>query len=126
MKKLLFIDDEPELLNIFRKAFTKEHYEVFTATSGLEGLKIARKEKPALIVIDMRMPKLDGLEILKRLRKSDKKTKVVMLTGYGTAGLIREASELGISDFVAKPFDLHALQRLIKEVLNSVSGQGTT
>ena len=126
MKRLLFIDDESQLLAIFRKAFTKEHYEVFTATSGLEGLKIARKEKPDLIVLDMRMPKLDGLEVLKRLRKRDKKTKVVMLTGYGTAGLIREALELGISDFVAKPFDLHALQRLIKEVLNSVSGQGTT
>ncbi|MBI2336708.1 MAG: response regulator [Deltaproteobacteria bacterium] len=124
MTTLLMIDDERELLEVFAKFFPKRGYQVFTAASGLEGLKVARKEKPDLIVLDMRMPKLDGFETLKQLRKRDKKTRVVMLTGYGTAGLIREASELNISDFVAKPFDLHHLQRLIEEVLDPASGGG--
>lgn len=114
---LLFIDDEPQLLEVFRKYYSQKNYRVLTARSGQEGLKVASREKPDLIVMDIRMPKMDGIQTLEKLRKKDKKTKVIMLTGYGTADTVRTTADLGVSDFMGKPFDLEALLRAIQEAL---------
>lgn len=114
---LLFIDDEPRLLGIFRKYYSAKNFRALTAESGGEGLKIARREKPDLIVLDIRMPEMDGIETLKRLRKKDKNTKVIMLTAYGTADYLRVTSDLGISDFISKPFNLGALLGVIQDLL---------
>lgn len=117
MKTLLMIDDEVKLLEVFEKFLSKKGYRVLTATSGEKGLRIAQLEKPDLIVLDLRMPKMDGIETLKRLRKKDKDTKVIMLTAFGTANYLRVTSDLGISDFISKPFDLHALLDVITSTL---------
>jgi DNA-binding response OmpR family regulator len=117
MKSLLFIDDEPELLNVWKRYFSARNYRVLTAPAGLKGLKLAEREKPDLIVLDLKMPGLSGLETLQRLRKRDKKTKVIIMTAYGTADFIRACSELGISDFISKPFDLKILLKVIEEAL---------
>lgn len=117
MKKLLFIDDQVELLSVFKKFFSKLDFAVLTAPDGRTGLALAKSDKPDLIVLDIRMPILDGIETLKKLRKKDKTTRVVMLTGYGTADYLRMTSELDVSDFISKPFDLHALLEVIRGVL---------
>lgn len=114
---LLFIDDEPQLLEVFRKYYSQKNYRVLTARSGQEGLKVASREKPDLIVMDIRMPKMDGIQTLEKLRKKDKKTKVIMLTGYGTAGTVRTTADLGVSDFMSKPFDLEDLLGVIQQAL---------
>ena len=117
MKKILFIDDEVQLLNVYKKFFSKKNFTVLTAPDGKKGLGLALREQPDLIVLDIRMPGLDGIETLKRLRKKDKKTKVIMLTGYGTADYLRVTSDLGVSDFISKPFDLGALLRVFQGLL---------
>lgn len=119
--KLLFVDDETSLLAVCKKFFDFKNYSVFTANSGLEGLKVADHEKPDLIILDLKMPGIDGLETLKRIRKKNKKTKVIILTGYGTAEHIREGSKLGISDFISKPFDMNELSHMIMETLEPES-----
>lgn len=119
--KLLFVDDETNLLTVCKKFFDLKDYSVFTADSGLKGLKVANHEKPDLIILDLKMPGIDGLETLKKIRKKDKKTKVIILTGYGTAEHIREGAKLGISDFIAKPFDMNELLHMITEILESGS-----
>lgn len=116
-RTLLFVDDEPHLLDIHKKFFEPKGFRVLTAENGQKGLALARKEKPSVMILDIRMPQMDGVEVLKRLRKKDKETKVIMLTGYGTADYLRVSSELGITDFISKPFSLDALQRVIAEVL---------
>lgn len=116
-KTLLFIDDEPQLLNVFQKFYSEKNFLVLTAESGAKGLVLVKREKPDLIILDIRMPKMDGIQTLEKLRKTDKQTKVIMLTGYGTADTIRKTADLEVSDFVSKPFDLEALLKVIKGVL---------
>lgn len=113
-KTLLFVDDEPQLLNVFSKYYSEKNFRVLTAESGGEGVKMALREKPDLIVLDIRMPKMDGIEALEKIRKKDKKAKVIMLTGYGTADYVRTTADLGVSDFMSKPFDLEALLKVIQ------------
>jgi len=115
--KILFVDDEQPLLDVWVKFFTKRNFQVLTASSGEEGLKVIRREKPALVVLDIRMPGMSGIDVLKELRKKDKTTKVIILTGYGTADSVRVGAEMGVSDFIAKPFDLNRLCRMIEETL---------
>ena len=114
---LLFVDDEPELLNIYTKFFTSKNYSVFTALTGSEGLEIARKEKPHVVLLDIRMPGMEGIETWKKIRSFDQKVKAIMITGYGTAENIREVASLGVSDFVGKPFDLFDLWKTVKDCL---------
>ncbi len=115
---LLFIDDELEFVDVCKKFFIMKKYRVLTASSGREGLEIASREKPDLVVCDMRMPGLDGIQTLNQLRAGDQQIKVVFLTGYGTVEQIREGLDLGISDFIGKPFDLNALLQVIQEILH--------
>lgn len=116
-KTLLFIDDEPQLLNVFQKFYSEKNFRVLTAESGAKGLAITKREKPDVIILDIRMPKMDGIQTLEKFRKKDKQTKVIMLTGYGTADTVRKTADLLVSDFVSKPFDLEALLNVIKGVL---------
>lgn len=116
-KTLLFVDDEPQLLKVFSKYYSQKNFRVLMAESGEKGLKLASQEKPDLIILDIRMPKMDGIQTLEKLRKKDKQTKVIMLTGYGTADTVRKTADLMVSDFVSKPFDLEALLKVIEGVL---------
>ena len=116
-KTLLFIDDEAEFLNICKHFFEMKKFKVLTSISGLEGLKIIKSEKPDLVILDLKMPEFDGMRTLKSIRLFDKKVKVIIVTGYGTDADIRESSELGVSDFIHKPFDLNTLLKIIQKPL---------
>ena len=115
--KLLFIDDEKDYLDICRKYFTMKNIQVFTALNGLDGLALAKTEKPDLIVLDVRMPGLDGIKVLKELRSFDQHVKVIILSGFGTNHNVLEASKLAVSDFLNKPFVLSTLQKVIEEAI---------
>ena len=72
MEKILIIDDEKIIRDRFKKFFTRHQYEVFLAADGKEGIEMVKKEKPDLIVLDLKMPEMDGIEALKRIKVSDK------------------------------------------------------
>jgi two-component system nitrogen regulation response regulator GlnG len=114
---VLIIDDEKDVHYSFRRLLEKEPLEIFSAESGDEGIRMARKHRPDLIVMDIRMGQQSGLDTLKELRQMNPKQVVVMMTAYGTSQTAIEAMKRGAYDYVLKPFDIPQLKVLLFEAL---------
>ena len=119
MDKLLLIDDEADVQYSFRRNFAPPEFEVSTATSGEEGLKIIPRLKPDLVIMDVRMGGINGLETLRRLRQADAKMPVIMITAYGTSQTAIEAMKLGAYDYLLKPFEVPKLKQIIFAALKA-------
>ena len=119
MDKLLLIDDEIDVQYSFRRIFDNPEIELTTANSGEEGLKIFQKLKPDLVIMDVRMGGMNGLETLRRMRQIDAKLPVIMMTAYGTTQTTIEAMKLGAYDYLLKPFDVPKLKELIGGALKA-------
>ena len=101
--RVLIIDDEDAVRSSLKMIFEYEGYEVLLAANGPVGLKIAEQEAPDLVFLDVKMPQMDGLEVLKRLKERDGSPPVVILSGHGTVKTAVEAVKLGAWDFIEKP-----------------------
>ncbi len=119
MDKLLLIDDEADVQYSFRRIFDSPEIEIATASSGEEGLRVIPQFKPDLVMMDVRMTGLTGLETLRKLRQSDAKLPVIIMTAYGTTQTAIEAMKLGAYDYVLKPFDVPKLQALVRNALEA-------
>lgn len=117
--KILIIDDEKDLLRFFKKILREEGYSVVTACGGLEGIKRNNDSDPDLIMLDLKMPGIDGIEALRRIRKKDKDVTVIILTGYGTLETTKAAEALNVYGYASKPFNLENIKGLIKKALGS-------
>jgi two-component system nitrogen regulation response regulator GlnG len=117
--KILIIDDETDVHYSFRRLLEKDGMTIVTASSGDEGLQVMKREKPDVIVMDVRMGKVSGLDTLRALRQVNPKQIVIMMTAYGSAQTAIEAMKLGAFDFILKPFDIPQLQDLIKRALEA-------
>ena len=106
MEKLLLIDDEVDVQYSFRRIFEGSDIELHTASSGEEGLRLIPKVKPDLVLSDIRMAGLNGLETLRRIRQLDPQLPVILMTAYGTTQTAIEAMKLGAYDYLLKPFDV--------------------
>lgn len=115
--QILVIDDEKDVCNIFEKSLIQEGYTVFTALDGLSGLKIVKEKKPDIVLLDLKMPKMDGIEVLRNIKKIDKNIVVIIITGYGTMDSARMAMRLGAFDYITKPIDLEYVNAVIKDGL---------
>lgn len=117
---ILLIDDEPDILGFMQMALTDEGYEVSTATNGLEALDVFAHRQPGLILLDAKMPVMDGWQFLASLREGERTHAHVVLM---TAGRISrsEAAELGVDGYLAKPFDLEELLDCVASHLQSFS-----
>lgn len=102
--KILVIEDDTDLSDLIRSVLEKANYRVFCAATGCEGIRLHDRNKPDLILLDLRLPEMDGIEILHHIRKYDDKVLVVVLTGYACPDTIREAAELDVSEYLSKPF----------------------
>ena len=116
-KTILIVDDEKDFCTILSDSLSQDRYRVVTAFNGKMGLQLVEKEKPDLILLDIKMPGMDGLEVLRKIKKMKKEIVVIMFTGYGTLETAREAMKLGAYDYVTKPVDFLLLKSLVKEVL---------
>jgi len=119
MDKLLLIDDEADVLYSFRRILDSPEIEITTCTSGEEGLRAIPKVKPDLVMMDIRMGGMSGLETLRRLRQIDAKTPVILMTAYGTTQTAIEAMKLGAYDYLLKPFDVPRLKQLVAAALKA-------
>src|SRR3954468_8557708 len=119
MAKLLLVDDEADVQYSFRRIFDSPETELTTAASGEEGLKIIPKLKPDLIIMDVRMGGMNGLETLRRIRASDPKLLVILMTAYGTTQTAIEAMKLGAYDYLLKPFDPIKLKEIVGNALKA-------
>ncbi len=116
---ILIIDDEEDVHYSFQRLLANEPLRILTASNGDEGLRLARKEKPDLVVMDIRMGRQNGLDTLRDLRLGNPKQLVIMMTAYGTAQTAIEAMKLGAFDYILKPFDIPQLQQLLKRALEA-------
>jgi nitrogen regulation protein NR(I) len=116
-QSVLIIDDEKDVHYSFRRLLEKEPLEILSAESGDEGIRMARKSHPDLIVMDIRMGQQSGLDTLKELRQINPKQVVIMMTAYGTSQTAIEAMKRGAYDYVLKPFDIPQLKDLLFEAL---------
>ncbi len=117
--KLLFIDDEDIVLRSSRRIFAGSGYEIDTAASGNRGLEMARAESYDVVVTDLKMPGLGGMEVLKALRKESPDVVVVIFTGYANVETAREALRNGAFDYVPKPFTPEELRSVVANALEA-------
>ena len=123
--KILIIEDEEDVIELIRYNLAKEGYQVISAVSGEKGLDIALESQPNLILLDLMLPGLDGLEICKILKKNQKTDNIpiIMVTAKGGEADIVAGLELGADDFIPKPFSPRVLLARIKAVLRRVSAK---
>src|SRR5678809_1555667 len=121
MAKILVVEDEPDMVLGLKDNFEFEGYEVVTASDGAAGLERARSEHPDLLVLDIMLPKLSGLEVCKTLRAEGFQAPIVMLTARGQEIDKVVGLELGADDYVTKPFSIRELLARVKAVLRRVA-----
>jgi two-component system NtrC family sensor kinase len=109
MSKLLLIDDEPDILRVLSRSLKADGYEVVCAQNGTEGIAIFEKEKPDIVITDIKMPSMDGIEVLKKVKDQNVDTEVIIITGHGDIENAIEALKHGASDFINKPVRDEAL-----------------
>jgi nitrogen regulation protein NR(I) len=119
MSKLLLIDDEADVRYSIQRIFDSAEIELATAASGEEGLKVIPKFKPDLVLMDVRMGGMNGLETLRRIRQSDPRLLVILMTAYGTTQTAIEAMKLGAYDYLLKPFDAPKLKEIVVNALKA-------
>jgi len=119
MDKLLLIDDEADVQYSFRRIFNGPDIQLSTASSGEEGLKLIPRLKPDLVIMDVRMGGISGLETLRRLRQTDTRIPVIMMTAYGSTQTAIEAMKLGAYDYLLKPFDVPKLKQIVYSALKA-------
>lgn len=117
--KILFIDDEEIVLNSCKRILRKESYEIDTALSGEEGLKKVKEKNFDIVVTDLMMPGINGMEILEILKNEKPEIVVIIFTGYATVDSARKALKMGAFDYVPKPFTNEELKEVLKNAASS-------
>jgi two-component system nitrogen regulation response regulator GlnG len=126
MKKVLIIDDEEAVCWALQRALTDEGYAVTVAPSAEEGLRCAREELPDAVILDVRLPGMDGLTALVRLRQLTDNAPVIVVTAFGNLDTAVRAVEGGAFDYLAKPFDLQQALEAVNRALCSRQWQKPT
>ena len=117
MQRILVIDDDPGVTSVLKRGLSYEGFAVDTGSSGQEGLEVARLRYPDLVILDVMMPGIDGLETLRRLRAADAQLPVLMLTGKDAPADQVEGLERGADDYVVKPFTFEVLLARVRALL---------
>ena len=121
MAKILVIDDEKATLSMFRLFLDAYGYTVYTAENGIEGLTIFQKEKPEIVLTDIKMPGIDGLAVLQQIKEMDPNTAVIVITGHGDTALAEQAVTLDAVDFIHKPIKKAALDAALEKAEKKLS-----
>jgi DNA-binding response OmpR family regulator len=116
-KKILIVDDEESLRTLVRHELEGSGFETHEAAGGSEALTFLAANPVDVVILDIKMPGMGGLDVLQRIREDDLARKVIMLTGVGELKIARESLELGASDFMSKPFEMSNLIACINRVL---------
>ena len=124
MERVLVVDDEPTVTEVVERYLSLEGYDVSLAANGNEALKLAQEWAPDLVVLDLMLPGVDGLEVCRQLRK-DSQVPIIMLTAKGDETDRIVGLELGADDYVTKPFSPRELVARVKTVLRRISSGPT-
>lgn len=117
MRKLLVVDDEHDICDFVKNFFGDRGFQVFTALNGDDALAITKKEKPEIVLLDIKMEGMDGIATLKHLKAIDPALKVIMVTALEDQEKMDEACRLGACDYVTKPLMLDSLEQVVEKIL---------
>lgn len=122
MAKLLIVDDEEDVREFAANFFRKRKIEVVTAESGEQAIPAFEKEKPDLVLLDIRMEGMDGIETLRRIKEINKDARAIMVTGRkpGDDNSFEKCRELGALDYIHKPLELEELERIVLSQLSQI------
>lgn len=121
MGKILIADDQLGVRSLLVEIFQDDQHDVKTAENGEEALQLFIDFKPELILLDMKMPVMNGLEALRHIRALDSQVAVIMMTAYGDIETMEAAKNLGILYYIGKPFDLFELREKVREIFLSIA-----
>lgn len=117
-KKVLIVDDQNGIRVLLMEVFNSEGYITYQAPNGKVALEIVHEETPDIVLLDMKIPGMDGLEILKQIKQMKPDMNVIMMTAYGELDMIKEATELGARMHFTKPFDIDEMRIAVNKTLH--------
>lgn len=112
-KRVLVVDDEKVVCDMLKKFLTKKGYKVSISLNGEDAIRKTEKVKPHVILLDIKMPSMDGIEVLKRIREFYKEIVIVMITAIKNNGIGQRCMELGADDYITKPISLDYLENVL-------------
>ncbi|TVP85598.1 MAG: response regulator [Alkalicoccus sp.] len=118
-EKLLVVDDQFGIRVLLKEVLEKDGYETYEAENGQAALAILEQHHPDLVLLDMKIPGMDGIEILREMRRRDMQTPVFLMTAYGEIDVIKEAEHLGALEHFAKPFDIESVRAQIRKFFDT-------
>jgi DNA-binding NtrC family response regulator len=119
LSTILIIDDDDQLRRSFERLLTEEGYTILSAPSGEAGLKVLRSQVPDLVILDMRLPGMNGFDTFKAIHDMESKLPVIIMTAYGTTETAIEATKMGAFDYILKPFDIPDMLSVIGQALEA-------
>lgn len=119
MAKVLIADDEPMVVHLLKTVLKRLGHTVLTARGGRAAISLFKNHRPEVTILDLKMPDMNGIDILRKIRSVDREAPIVVWSGTGTAALEREAQELGVTEFVKKGLSFHELGAALKRVLHA-------
>ena len=120
-EKILVVDDQFGIRILLNEVLQKEGYDTYQAANGLQALEVLNDHVPDLVLLDMKIPGMDGIEILKRMKVLQPDIKVIIMTAYGEVDMIQEAMDLGAITHFAKPFDIDDIRKAVAKHLKTSS-----
>jgi DNA-binding response OmpR family regulator len=124
--KLLYVDDEPELRDLVGNQLSLEGYDVTTASDGAKALEILRTSSFDVVLLDVRMPHMNGIEVLHELQHLNLHPRTIMLTGDTDISVLARCARYGVNDYLTKPYNFHELVNSIDRVMARLVSCGTT
>jgi two-component system response regulator (stage 0 sporulation protein F) len=118
-KKILIVDDQKGVRRLLEELFKKDEWIVMTASDGREALECVREFKPDIILMDMKMPNINGLEASKQILALYPQMSIIMMTAYGEMDVIKDALKAGVKKCITKPFDIMNLKEMVNKQLEA-------
>ena len=122
-KRILIVDDEPLIVEVLGEHF-KHHYDIETAMNGTDALAAVLRQRPDLMLLDINMPRMSGVEVLKDVKKIDESIAVIMVTANEQVSLAADALRSGAFGYVPKPFDFRYLDHMVATLFDTPRGKG--
>lgn len=122
--KVLVLDDEPIVGDRLKPVLEAEGYGVEVYVDPREAVERIESEEFDIVITDVRMADIDGIQVLERVRSRSDRTKVLIITGYATVELAREALSKGVFDFIAKPFKMHDIREMVRKAVEALRAEG--
>lgn len=124
--KLLIVDDEVEICDFLKSFFEERSYDVISATSGEEALKLVESFKPHVVLLDIKMPGMNGVQVLQAIKAKLPKLKVIMVTALETRDKIEECLRLGADNYITKPLSLEYLENDVREKIENLTNTSSS